>query len=93
MREQEAIAAAMMLSEQMRREDRGTTYFYVKRIGLSVSALSLAGMIMLLAYTQLTRGEFNPTPGMVILTSPPTPCLSLGLPTPSPSIIGWRCFH
>ena len=67
MREQEAIAAARLVGEQMRREDRSTAYFYAKRIGLFVSALSLAGMAMLFAYTQLARGDFSPTVGMLAL--------------------------
>lgn len=63
--EQQAIAAAMMLGEQMRRENRSQRYFYVQRISLFVSGLSFMAMIMLYAYSQLSRGEFNPLIGLI----------------------------
>jgi len=65
--EQQAIAAALMLGDQMRRENRSQVYFYVQRIGLFVAVLGMMGMVMLFGYTQLSKGEFNPMIGMILL--------------------------
>lgn len=63
--EQQAIAAAMILGEQMRRDNRSQKFFYVQRIALFVSGLSFMAMVMLYAYSQLRRGEFNPLIGLI----------------------------
>ena len=65
--EQQAIAAAMMIGEQMRRDQRAGVYFYAQRISLFVSGLAFMAMIMLYAYSRLSRGEFNPLIGMIFL--------------------------
>ncbi len=57
--EEQAIAAAMMIGEEMRRDDRAQTYFYTQRIALFVSVLAFMSMIMLYAYWRLKGGEFN----------------------------------
>jgi len=63
--EQQAIAAAMMLGEQMRRDNRSQKYFYIQRISLFASVLSFGAMIMLFAYSRLKQGEFNPLVGLI----------------------------
>lgn len=67
--EQEAIAAAMVLGEQMRADDRGPVYWYAKRIGIFMVALGIAGLVMLLGYTQLTQAEGTPVFGMLFLAA------------------------
>ena len=67
LQEEQAIAAAMMLGDRIRREDRVQVYFYAQRIGMFGAVLAFMGMIMLFGYTRLTQGEFNPTPGMLLL--------------------------
>ena len=63
--EQQAIAAAMMIGEQMRREGRARTYFYTQRIALFISVLAFMAMVMLYAYSRLRGGEFNPMLGLI----------------------------
>lgn len=63
--EQQAIAAAMMIGEQMRRDNRVQVYFYTQRIALFVSALAFIAMIMLYAYSRLRGGDFNPILGLI----------------------------
>ena len=65
--EQQAIAAAMMIGEQMRRDGRAQAYFYTQRIALFVSVLAFMAMIMLYAYSRLREGEFNPVLGLFFL--------------------------
>lgn len=64
MREEQAIAQAMLMGEQARREGRSDLYFYAKRIGLFTVALGFAGLLMLFAYARISGGDFNPIPGM-----------------------------
>ncbi len=65
--EQQAIAAAMMIGEQMRRDGRAQAYFYTQRIALFVSVLAFMAMIMLYAYSRLREGEFDPILGLFCL--------------------------
>ena len=65
--EQQAIAAARMLGEQMRRDDRSQAYFYTQRIALFISVLAFLAMIMLYTYARLRGGDFNPILGVVFL--------------------------
>ena len=65
--EQQAIAAAMMIGEQMRRDNRSQAYFYAQRIALFISVLAFMAMIMLYTYARLKGGEFNPIFGLVFL--------------------------
>lgn len=72
MREEQAIAQAIMMGEQARLEGRSDLYFYAKRIGLFSVALGIAGLFMLFAYARLSGGDFNPIPtmfGLGILTA------------------------
>ncbi len=63
--EQQAIAAAMMIGEQMRRDNRVQIYFYTQRIAFFVSVLAFMAMIMVYAYSRLRGGDFNPILGLV----------------------------
>lgn len=65
LREQQAIAAAMLVGEQMRREDRKHVYFYVKRIGLFLFVFALFVLLILFAMWRV-RPEFNPTAWMLV---------------------------
>lgn len=65
--EQQAIAAAMMIGEEMRRDQRAGVYFYAQRISLFVSVLAFMAMIVLYAYSRLREGEFNPVIGLIFL--------------------------
>ena len=65
--EQQAIASAMMIGEQMRRDSRSQAYFYTQRIALFISVLAFMAMIMLYAYARLRGGEFNPIFGLIFL--------------------------
>ena len=63
--EQQAIASAMMVGEQMRRDNRVQVYFYTQRIALFVSALAFMAMFMLYTYSRLKGGDFNPILGLI----------------------------
>jgi drug/metabolite transporter (DMT)-like permease len=65
--EAEAIAAAMLIGERMRREQNAGVYFYTRRIGAFGAALSFAGLLLLLTYSRLDR-DFSPFIWMVLLT-------------------------
>lgn len=67
LREQQAIAAAMLVGERMRREERKQLYWYAKRVGIFTIALAAMGLVMLFGYAQLSKGEFNPTLLMIVL--------------------------
>lgn len=67
LQEQQAIAAAMMVGEQMRRDNRSQVYFYIQRIALFVSVIAFMGMIIVYAYSRLRGGDFNPVLGLVLL--------------------------
>lgn len=59
-REQQAIAAAMMIGEQSRREDRRQIYWVALRIGVFVAIMALLGLLILFAYSRI-REDYNPT--------------------------------
>lgn len=63
--EQQAIAAAMMIGEQLRRDNRVQIYYYTQRIALFVSVIAFMAMIMLYAYSRLRGGDFNPILGLI----------------------------
>lgn len=65
LREQQAIAAAMLIGEQMRREDRKHIYWYVKRVGFLLAGFSVFVLLMLFAMWRV-RPEFNPTAWMLV---------------------------
>lgn len=65
-REQQAIASAMMIGEEMRRESQAQLRFYAQRLGVFVFLLAVLGIIVLYAYARL-KGDFNPLLGMLIL--------------------------
>ncbi len=65
--EAEAIANAMMIGQRMRREDKASFFFYGKRLGLAFAGVCVLGLCLLLLYT-LTKKDFSPMFGMVVLT-------------------------
>lgn len=67
LQEQQAIAAAMMVGEQMRRDNRAQVYFYIQRIALFVSVIAFMGMIIVYAYSRLRGGDFDPVLGLFLL--------------------------
>lgn len=67
MAEAEAIAAAIMIGEKMRREQKSGAYFYARRLGLFGAGLCFAGLMILFTYTRLKR-DFSPTIPMILLT-------------------------
>ena len=65
--EAEAIAAAMMIGERMRREDKASYYHYGKRLGLGFAGVCALGLVFLFLYT-LVRKDFSPMVGATLLT-------------------------
>ena len=66
LREQQAIAAAMMIGEQMRREDRKQIHWLTKRLGFFTTAMSVFGLLILFAYSRM-REDYHPTVSMLII--------------------------
>ena len=67
LREQQAIAAAIMIGEEMRRSDRTETYVLARRIGIFVVAMAVCGLVILFGFARLAGDEFNPFPYMLLL--------------------------
>lgn len=65
-REQEAVAAAMAIGNQVLEDDNQQVYYYAKRIGAFVSVLSIFGVVIIAGYMQLNRDEFNAIPWFVL---------------------------
>lgn len=63
--EQEAIAEALRIGEEMRRESDHHTAWYARRIGIAISVLGIALISMLFAYTVLDKSDSVPLLGMV----------------------------
>lgn len=59
--EQSAVAAAMRIGEEFQDESRAMVHWYAFRIGTFTGVLGATGLLMLLGYTQLRRGDFDPT--------------------------------
>ncbi len=68
LREQQAIAAALLIGEQMRRDDRKHVYWYVKRIGFFLAGFAFFILLMLFAMWRV-RQEFNPTVWMLVMAA------------------------
>ncbi len=66
LREQQAIAAALLIGEQLRQEDRKQVRWLAKRLGAFVAVMSLFGLLILFAYSRM-REEYSPTVWMLIL--------------------------
>jgi hypothetical protein len=66
LREQQAIAAALMIGEQSRHEDRKQIYWITLRIGMLTAVISIFGLLILFAYSRI-RQEFNPTLWMLFI--------------------------
>lgn len=73
-REQEAVAAAMAIGEQMRTQDDGPIIFYAKRIGMFIAILSTVALFMtsLLARVDV---EFKAIPWFMVEAL----CMATGL--------------
>jgi hypothetical protein len=68
LREQRAIAAAMLIGEELRREDRRQVYWYVKRFGVFIAGCSFFMLLVLFALWRV-RPEFNPTFWMLTISA------------------------
>ena len=66
LREQQAIAAAMLIGEQSRREERKQHIWLAKRLGFFIAAMSIFGLLILFAYSRI-REDFRPTLGMLAI--------------------------
>lgn len=67
LREQQAIAAAMMIGEEMRRSDRTQTYILTRRMGIFFAAMAVIGLVLLFGFARLAGDDFNPFPYMILL--------------------------
>jgi hypothetical protein len=65
LREQQAIAAAMMIGENMRRGDHAQTYKLTRRLAVFVGAMAVFGLVILFALTRFAGDSFNPYPYMI----------------------------
>lgn len=68
LREQQAIAAAMLIGEQMRRADRSHVFWYAKRIGFLAAGFAVFMLLMLFAMWRV-RPEFNPMGWMLAMAA------------------------
>lgn len=59
--EQTAVAVAMRIGEEYQDESRAMVHWYAFRVGTFTGVLGAIGLLMLLGYTQLRRGAFDPT--------------------------------
>ncbi len=66
LREQQAIAAAMLIGEQLRREDRKQVHWLAKRLGIFAAAMSMFGLLILFAYSRM-REDFQPAIWMLMI--------------------------
>ena len=66
-REQQAIAAAMMIGEELRRSDRTQMYVLARRVGFFMASMAVFGLVVLFGYARLAGDEFNPYPYMILL--------------------------
>ncbi len=57
--EEEAIAKAVRIGDEMRESYSTRVYSYIKRLGLFIAALSLLFLGMLWYYLRLSKGEFT----------------------------------
>ena len=67
LREQQAIAAAMMIGEEMRRDGRAQTYSITFRLAGFVGVMSLIGLVILFGFARLAGESFNPFPYRIAL--------------------------
>lgn len=64
--EEEAIAEALRIGEEMRRESDSHAAWYARRVGIAISILGVALMSMLFAYTVLDKTDSVPIVGMLV---------------------------
>lgn len=70
LREQQAIAAAQLIGEEMRREDRQRSITIAKRLVPVVVVFLVVLLLLLFAYYRMAGDDFNPLPwafGIAIL--------------------------
>lgn len=68
LREEQAIAAAMLIGEQMHHADRTHVFWYAKRVGFLVAGFAVFMLLMLFAMWRV-RPEFNPTGWMLAMAA------------------------
>jgi H+/Cl- antiporter ClcA len=67
LREQQAIAAAIMIGEEMRRSDRTHIYTLALRLGIFFVVMSFVGLVILFGLARISGDDFNPYPYMIVL--------------------------
>ena len=67
--EAEAIAKITLMGEEMHRDVDDPIYFYAQRIGMFTLVLSVCGLAILLAYAMMSKGDFSPILGIILLVS------------------------
>ncbi len=67
LREQQAIASALLIGEEMRRSDRAQTYTLTFRLAVFVGVMMLVGLMVLFGYARIAGESFNPYPYMIVL--------------------------
>lgn len=65
LREQQAIAAAMIIGEEMRQSDRALMYVLTYRIAAFVGIMSVIGLVILFGFARIAGESFNPFPYMI----------------------------
>ena len=63
--EQEAIAKALLIGEQMRREDNSDIAWYARRIGIAISVVGFVLLLMLFAFTTMSKDAGIPIMGLL----------------------------
>lgn len=67
LREQQAIASALLIGEKMRRSDRAETYGLMFRLAVFVGIMMAVGLMVLFGYARIAGESFNPFPYMIAL--------------------------
>jgi hypothetical protein len=66
LREQQAIAAALLVGEEMRREERKQLHQLARRLGVFCTVMAVIGLLILFAYARI-RQDFSPTFWMLLI--------------------------
>lgn len=67
-KEQQAVAQALAIGQQMSRSNYQEVYYYGKRIGFFVGLLSIGGIALVAGYKMLNPETFQPVPWFLGLT-------------------------
>lgn len=65
--EDAAIAAALLIGQEMQSDDRAYYQWLAKRVGLLVAGLGLLGFVMLFGLGMINPGERNLIPWMLVM--------------------------